>query len=179
LILIYTFKGGVKTVVWTDTIQTLLMLIALVVTIVLIYKEMGWGLGDFLGSEAIKAYDKMFFFDDILAKNHFLKQFFGGMFIAICMTGLDQDMMQKNLTCKSLKDAQKNMVSFSVILIFVNFIFLLLGALLFVYAETKGIKVPVIDGVVKTDLLYPEIALKSNLGLPVAMFIILSLNAAA
>src|SRR5690606_15616641 len=94
-------------------------------------------------------------------------------------TGLDQDMMQKNLTCKSLKDAQKNMVSFSVILIFVNFIFLLLGALLFVYAETKGINVPVIDGVVKTDLLYPEIALKSDLGLPVALIYILGLIAAA
>src|SRR5690606_42159456 len=105
LILIYTFKGGVKTVVWTDTIQTFLMLAALVVTIVLIYQEMGWGFGDFIGSEAIKNYDKMFFFDDILDKNNFLKQFLGGMFIAICMTGLDQDMMQKNLTCKSLKDA--------------------------------------------------------------------------
>ena len=179
LILIYTFKGGVKTVVWTDTIQTLLMLIALVVTIVLIYKEMGWGLGDFLGSEAIKAYDKVFFFEDILAKNHFMKQFFGGMFIAICMTGLDQDMMQKNLTCKSLKDAQKNMVSFSIILTFVNFVFLLLGALLFVFAETKGINIPVVDGVVKTDLLYPEIALRSNLGVPVAIFFTLGLIAAA
>ena len=179
LILIYTFRGGVKTVVWTDTIQTLLMLVALVVTIVLIYSEMGWGLGDFIGSEAIEKYDKMFFFEDILAKNHFFKQFLGGMFIAICMTGLDQDMMQKNLTCKSLKDAQKNMVSFSFVLIFVNFIFLLLGALLFVYAETKGIKVPVIDGVVKTDLLYPEIALNSDLGLPVAIFFTLGLIAAA
>ncbi|GFZ91399.1 sodium:solute symporter [Aquaticitalea lipolytica] len=179
LILLYTFRGGVKTVVWTDTIQTLLMLVALIVTIVLIYQQMGWGLGDFIGSDAIKKYDKIFFFDDILAKNHFLKQFLGGMFIAICMTGLDQDMMQKNLTCKSLKDAQKNMVTFSIVLVFVNFIFLLLGALLFVFAETKGISVPVIDGVVKTDLLYPEIALHSDLGLSVAIFFILGLIAAA
>lgn len=179
LILLYTFKGGVKTVVWTDTIQTLLMLVALVVTIILIYQQMGWGLGDFIGSDAIKKYDRIFFFDDILAKNHFLKQFFGGMFIAICMTGLDQDMMQKNLTCKSLKDAQKNMVSFSIILVFVNFVFLLLGALLFVYAKEKGIEVPVVDGVVKTDLLYPEIALNSNLGLSVSIFFMLGLIAAA
>jgi Na+/proline symporter len=179
LILAYTFKGGIKTVVWTDTIQTLLMLIALVVTIVLIYQQMDWGLGDFIGSEAIKQYDKIFFFDNILAKNHFVKQFIGGMFIAICMTGLDQDMMQKNLTCKSLKDAQKNMVTFSIVLVFVNFIFLLLGALLFVYASTKGIEIPIIDGVVKTDLLYPEIALHSDLGLPVAIFFILGLIAAA
>jgi SSS family transporter len=179
LILLYTFRGGVKTVVWTDTIQTLLMLIALVVTIVLIYQQMGWGLGDFIGSDAIKQYDKIFFFDDILAKNHFLKQFLGGMFIAICMTGLDQDMMQKNLTCKSLKDAQKNMVSFSIVLVFVNFIFLLLGALLFVYAQTKGIEIPIVEGVQKTDLLYPEIALNSGLGLPVAIFFMLGLIAAA
>ncbi len=179
LILAYTFKGGIKTVVWTDTIQTLLMLIALVVTIVLIYHKMDWSLGDFIGSEAIKNYDKIFFFDDILAKNHFIKQFLGGMFIAICMTGLDQDMMQKNLTCKSLKDAQKNMVSFSIVLVFVNFIFLILGALLFVYAASKGIEVPVVDGVAKTDLLYPEIALNSGLGLPVALFFMLGLIAAA
>lgn len=179
LILIYTYRGGVKTVVWTDTIQTFLMLAALIITIILIYSEMGWGLGDFIGSEAIKKYDKVFFFDDILAKNYFFKQFLGGMFIAICMTGLDQDMMQKNLTCRTLKDAQKNMVSFSFILVIVNFIFLLLGALLFVYAETKGINIPVIDGVVKTDLLYPEIALNSNLGLPVAIFFTLGLIAAA
>ncbi len=179
LILIYTYRGGIKTVVWTDTIQTLLMLLALVVTIVLIYQQMGWGLGDFIGSESIKQYDKIFFFDDILAKNHFIKQFIGGMFIAICMTGLDQDMMQKNLTCKSLKDAQKNMLSFSVVLVFVNFVFLLLGALLFVYANSKGIGIPTIDGVVKTDLLYPEIALNSNLGLPVAIFFTLGLIAAA
>lgn len=179
LILIYTYKGGIKTVVWTDTIQTFLMLLALVVTIVLIYKQMGWGLGDFIGSDSIKQYDKIFFFDDILAKNHFIKQFIGGMFIAICMTGLDQDMMQKNLTCKSLKDAQKNMLSFSVVLIIVNFVFLLLGALLFVYANSKGIEIPTIDGVVKTDLLYPEIALNSNLGLPVAIFFTLGLIAAA
>ncbi len=179
LILIYTFRGGVKTVVWTDTIQTLLMLLALIITIVLIYNEMGWGLGDFIGSEAIKTYDKIFFFEDFLAKNHFLKQFFGGMFIAICMTGLDQDMMQKNLTCRTLKDAQKNMVVFSVILVFVNFIFLLLGALLFVYASTNGINIPVVDGVIKTDLLYPEIALNSNLGISVAVFFMLGLIAAA
>ncbi|MEZ4793176.1 MAG: sodium:solute symporter [Gelidibacter sp.] len=179
LILLYTFKGGVKTVVWTDTIQTLLMLVALVVTIVLIYQQMNWGIGDFIGSEAIKKYDRVFFFDDILAKNHFLKQFFGGMFIAICMTGLDQDMMQKNLTCKSLKDAQKNMVTFSVILVFVNFVFLLLGALLFVFAKEKGIEVPMVDGVAKTDLLYPEIALNSDLGLSVAIFFMLGLIAAA
>ena len=88
-------------------------------------------------------------------------------------------MMQKNLTCKSLKDVQKNIVTFSIVLVFVNFIFLLLGALLFVFASTKGISVPVVDGVVKTDLLYPEIALNSDLGLPVAIFFILGLIAAA
>ncbi|UNY98891.1 sodium:solute symporter [Zhouia spongiae] len=179
LIMIYTFRGGVKTVVWTDTIQTLFMLTALIVTIVLIYQQMGWGFGDFMESKELKQFDKIFFFDDFLAKNHFIKQFLGGMFITICMTGLDQDMMQKNLTCKTLKDAQKNMISFSVILVFVNFVFLLLGALLFIYADTNGIGIPTVDGTPKTDLLYPEIALKSNLGIPVAIFFTLGLIAAA
>lgn len=179
LILIYTYKGGIKTVVWTDTIQTLLMLVAVVVTIVLICRDMGWGLFDFINNDAINRYNKVFFFDDLLSKNHFVKQFIGGMFIAICMTGLDQDMMQKNLTCKTLKDAQKNMLSFSVVLVFVNFMFLLLGALLFVYADSKGVGIPNINGRIKTDLLYPEIALNSNLGLPVAVFFTLGLIAAA
>jgi len=101
------------------------------------------------------------------------------MFIAICMTGLDQDMMQKNLTCKNIKDAQKNVVSFSLILMVVNFAFLLLGALLFIYAERFGIATPLLDGSPKTDLLFPEIAINSGLGITVAVTFILGLIAAA
>ena len=114
-----------------------------------------------------------------MTKDHFLKSFFGGMFITICMTGLDQDMMQKNLSCKTLKDAQKNMFWFSLILTLVTFLFLLLGALLFVYAKRFDIALPIMDGIPKTDLLFPEIALNSGLGLTLASVFILGLIAAS
>jgi hypothetical protein len=101
------------------------------------------------------------------------------MFVTICMTGLDQDMMQKNLTCKSLKDAQKNMVSFSFVLVGVTFLFMLLGALLFIYAKRNGVAIPLMDGTPKTDLLFPEIALNSGLGLALSITFMLGLIAAA
>ena len=181
LIWIYTFKGGIKTIVWTDTLQTLFMLISVGLSIYFITDKLELGLGDLLASDELKQYNKIFFTDSFLAKNHFIKSFFGGMFIAICMTGLDQDMMQKNLSCKTLKDAQKNMVSFSLVLVVVNFIFLLLGALLFIYANKFNITTPSLGGVgePKTDLLFPEIALNSGLGITIAITFMLGLIAAA
>ena len=179
LIWIYTFRGGIKTIVWTDTLQTLFMLIAVGLSIYFINDKIGWSLSEFLSSEELKNYNQIVFTDSFLEKNHFVKSFLGGLFIAVCMTGLDQDMMQKNLTCKTLKDAQKNMVSFSVVLIAVNFIFLLLGALLFIYAEKFNISTPLMDGSPKTDLLFPEIALNSGLGITVAITFMLGLIAAA
>jgi len=179
LIWIYTFRGGIKTIVWTDTLQTLFMIAASFAAIYYINEKLDWNFSEFLTSNELRNYSKTFFFDDFLAKNHFVKSFIGGMFITICMTGLDQDMMQKNLTCKNLKDAQKNMVSFSLILFLVTFIFILLGALLFIYANKFGIEVPIIDGEVKTDLLFPEIALNSNLGIGMGIIFILGLIAAA
>ena len=179
LIWLYTFRGGIKTIVWTDTLQTLFMLVALVVAITLLTDKLGWSFSEFLASTELTEYNKMIFTDSILAKNHFVKSFLGGMFIAICMTGLDQDMMQKNLSCKTLKDAQKNMVSFGIVLIAVNFVFLLLGALLFIYADRFGIEIPVLDGKIKTDLLFPEIALNGNLSITLAIAFLLGLIAAA
>ncbi len=179
LIWIYTFRGGIKTIVWTDTLQTLFMLLAVGMAIYYINEKLGWTFSEFISSEELTAYNKTFFLDSLLAKNHFLKSFFGGMFIAICMTGLDQDMMQKNLTCRNLKEAQKNMVSFSLVLIVVNFVFLLLGALLFIYAEQFNITVPMMDGKAKTDLLFPEIAINGELGIVLAISFILGLIAAA
>lgn len=179
LIWIYTNKGGIKTIVWTDTLQTLFMIVAVCLSIVLINKELGWSFAEFLGSEEFKGYNKILFTDDFLARNHFIKSFLGGMFITICMTGLDQDMMQKNLTCKTLKDAQKNMVSFSFVLVFVTILFMLLGALLFIYANKNGIGIPLMDGSPKTDLLFPEIALNSGLGLVLSITFMLGLIAAA
>lgn len=179
LIWIYTFKGGIKTIVWTDTLQTLFMLLSVGFSIYFINQKLDWGFAEFLASEELKEYNKVLFTDDFFGKTHFVKSFLGGMFITICMTGLDQDMMQKNLTCKSLKDAQKNMVSFSLVLIVVNFAFLLLGALLFIYADRFDIATPLMDGDPKSDLLFPEIALNSDLGMIVAITFMLGLIAAA
>ncbi|WP_340199269.1 sodium:solute symporter [Ascidiimonas sp. W6] len=179
LIWIYTFKGGIKTIVWTDTLQTLFMLTAVGLTIYIILGELNLSLNDFLNNPKLTNYTKTFFTDDINSKKHLLKSFLGGMFVTICMTGLDQDMMQKNLTCKSLGDSQKNMITFSFVLIFVNLVFLGLGALLFVYAETNGIPIPLMDGKPKTDLLFPEIALNQDLGMGLGIIFILGLIAAA
>ncbi|MGI9550408.1 MAG: sodium:solute symporter [Aurantibacter sp.] len=179
LIWVYTFRGGIKTIVWTDTLQTLFMLLSVGFSIYFILNELDWSVGEFLASNELSQYSKTFFTDDIFARNHFLKSFFGGMFVTICMTGLDQDMMQKNLTCKNLGDAKKNMISFSLTLGVVTFVFMLLGALLFIYAEKFGIGIPLMDGQPKTDLLFPGIALKSNLGLVVGTTFMLGLIAAA
>lgn len=179
LIWIYTNRGGIKTIVWTDTLQTLFMIISVILSLVLITQELGWSFGDFLASEELKNYNKIVFTDSFLARNHFIKSFLGGMFITICMTGLDQDMMQKNLTCKNLKDAQKNMVVFSIVLVVVTFLFMLLGALLFIYAKKHNIAIPLMDGKPKTDLLFPEIALNSGLGLTLSITFMLGLIAAA
>ena len=179
LIWIYTFKGGIKTIVWTDTLQTVFMITAVVLSIYFITDSLGWSFKEFLDSDELKSYSTIFNTDSIIEKNYFLKSFFGGLFITICMTGLDQDMMQKNLTCKSLKDAQKNMLSFSVVLTFVTFLFMLLGALLFIYAKQNNIAIPLLDGKPKTDLLFPEIALNSGLGITLGVTFILGLIAAA
>ena len=179
LIWIYTFRGGIKTIVWTDTLQTMFMITAVILSIYFITESLDWTFSEFLVSEELKAYSTIFNTDSILDKGYFLKSFFGGVFITICMTGLDQDMMQKNLSCKSLKDAQKNMLSFSIVLTLVTFLFLLLGALLFIYAKRNNIEIPLLDGQPKTDLLFPEIALNSGLGITLGITFILGLIAAA
>ncbi len=181
LIWIYTFKGGIKTIVWTDTLQTLFMLVSVGLSIYFITDKLDISIIELLASEELKEYNKIFITDDFLAKNYFLKSFFGGMFIAICMTGLDQDMMQKNLSCKTLKDAQKNMLSFSLVLVIVNFIFLLLGAILFIYANKYNVTIPSLGNIgdPMTDLLFPEIALNSGLGITIAVTFMLGLIAAA
>ncbi|MBT8296721.1 MAG: sodium:solute symporter [Maribacter sp.] len=179
LIWVYTFKGGIKTIVWTDTLQTLFMLISVGLSIYFILEQLDWSFAEFLASDEFKQYNSVLFLDDFMDSRHLLKSFLGGMFVTICMTGLDQDMMQKNLTCKTLKDAQKNMVSFSIVLVIVTFVFMLLGALLFIYADKFQIAIPIMDGKPKSDLLFPEIALNSGLGIIVAITFLLGLIAAA
>ena len=170
LIWLYTFKGGIKTIVWTDTLQTLFMLIAVGVCIYTISDEME--ISNIFSYVAESELSKTFFFDDVYAGSYFWKRFLAGAFVAIVMTGLDQDMMQKNLTCRNLKDAQKNMFWFTIVLVIVNFFFLALGVLLTDYAQQNGIDA-------HKDELFPIIATKGNLGLATAIFFLLGLIAAA
>jgi Na+/proline symporter len=154
IILLYTFKGGIKTIVYTDTLQTTFMIASVVITIILISSQMNISL-DVLFSKVTESKFAYIIDNDWTSPRHWMKQFLSGMFITIVMTGLDQEMMQKNLTCKNLKDAQKNMFTFSGILIVVNMIFLFLGASLYLFAAEKGIAIPE-----KSDQLFPMIALQ-------------------
>ena len=152
MILLYTFKGGVKTIVWTDTLQTTFMLLGLVVCVVYIMSHLNLSFGETMSSLTDKGYTKIFNFD-INSSGFFIKQILGGAFITIAMTGLDQEMMQKNISVKNLKDSQKNMMTFSIIIVLVNFLFLLLGGLLYLFAAEKGIAV-------KGDDLFPTVSLQ-------------------
>jgi Na+/proline symporter len=170
LIWLYTFKGGIKTIVWTDTLQTFFMLIAVGICIYTISNEMQ--INNLFSYIVDSEFSKIFYFEDINANNYFWKQFLAGAFIAIVMTGLDQDMMQKNLTCRNLKDAQKNMFWFTIVLVIVNFFFLALGVLLTDYAQQNGIDA-------HKDELFPIIATQGSLGIATALFFLLGLIAAA
>ncbi len=173
LIWVYTHRGGMKTIVWTDTLQTFFMLTAVGVSIYLIDEELGVVSGNLFEFVQNYKYTRIFFFDDPNSKDYFFKQFIAGAFIAIVMTGLDQDMMQKNLTCRNIGEAQKNMFWFSITLVLANFCFMIMGALLYAYAESKGIAIPA-----RTDDLYPMLAL--NYFGPVAgILFILGIIAAA
>lgn len=153
LIWLYTYRGGIKTVVWTDTLQTLFMLGAVAVSIYLIADELDISsFGELVGTIAEDSRSTIFNWNWRDGTN-FFKQFFAGAFIVIVMTGLDQDMMQKNLTCRNLGDAQKNMFWFTIILVFVNLMFLSLGVLLYLYSEANQIAIPA-----QTDGLYPLLA---------------------
>ncbi len=172
LIWVYTFRSGIKTIIWTDTLQTAFMLAAVFITVWVIKDQLfpELSLVDYIqGSQ----YSQIFFFEDWRSSNFFWKQFLSGMFITIVMTGLDQDMMQKNLSCRSLKDAQKNMFWLALILIVVNLVFLSLGALLYDYAAAEGIPFD------KADELFAAVALSGKLGFIVGLFFILGLVAAA
>ncbi|MDN5200521.1 sodium:solute symporter [Fulvivirgaceae bacterium BMA10] len=173
LIWLYTFKGGIKTIVWTDSLQTLFMLLAVGISIYLIGKTLALDTSGMIARINESDYSRIFFLDDWSDKRHFIKQFLAGAFIAIVMTGLDQDMMQKNLTCRNLKDAQKNMYWFSFVLVFVNLIFLALGALLYIFAIEKGITLPE-----RSDDLFPMLAL-NHLGTFAGVTFLLGITAAA
>lgn len=171
LIWVYTFKGGVKTIILTDSLQTIFLVSAVVLTIVLISQELGFSFGELVQSVQDSPNSKIFFWDANDSKN-FYKQFISGIFIAIVMTGLDQDLMQKNLTCKNIGDAQKNMFWFTITMVIVTFLFMCLGVLLYIYAGRDGIAIPE-----RTDDLYPLLAL-NHLGPLVGITFLLGITAA-
>jgi Na+/proline symporter len=174
LIWLYTRKGGIRTVIWTDIIQTTFMLLAVIITFWLIGKSMDVNLKGLIGLISDSDYSRIFFFDDINDERHFFKQFVGGIFISIVMTGLDQDMMQKNLSCRNIKSAKKNVYMLSLSLVPVNLLFLSLGAALYLFAAREGITIPV-----RSDELYPLIATQGYLSNFVSVLFMVGLIAAA
>jgi Na+/proline symporter len=173
LIWIYTFKGGIKTIVWTDTFQTFFLVTAVVISVWQITVQLGWSFADMVSVVSSSEYSRIFFFDDPNSRLYFWKQFIGGAFITITMTGMDQEIMQKNLTCKTLGDAQKNMFWFSIILVLVNILFLVLGALLYFYTAQHNVN---FTG--PSDELFPTLAF-NYLGLAVGVFFLLGITASS
>jgi Na+/proline symporter len=174
LIWLYTFRGGIRTIIWTDTLQTVFMLLAVVMSVVLISRALDLDFSGMVDRIAGSDHSKVFFFGDWKAADHFVKQFLSGAFIAIVMTGLDQDMMQKNLSCRNLREAKKNMYWMSISLVPVNLLFLALGALLYIFAAGSGIPLPE-----RSDDLFPLIATQGYLPPAVTIFFMIGLVAAA
>jgi Na+/proline symporter len=175
LIWSYTYKGGLKTIIITDMLQTIFLVLSVILTIFFITDSLD--LNIFQAFETIKnsGYSKVFFYEDfITSKFHVSKQLLGGIFVTIAMTGLDQDMMQKNLSCKNIGEAQKNMFTFTAVFVVINIFFLSVGALLYVYASKNGIALPLdsITGKPRTDFLFPEIALNHLAAVPAIVFML-------
>ena len=168
LIWTYTFRGGMNTIIYTDSLQTFFLLAALALTIISVGKSLDLGLGGIFQAVAASEYSQVLFFEGGWSDpNNFFKQFFGGALITLTMSGLDQDIMQKNLSCRTLKDAQKNMFVFSIIMVVTNILFLTLGALLYIYMAQTGMEAPE-----KTDLVYPTLALQHFAPLVGILFIL-------
>jgi Na+/proline symporter len=170
MILLYTFEGGVKTIVYTDTLQTTGMLLGLIIAIVTILSTLNLGIGDAFNQMSAKNLNQVFNLD-FKSKNFFLKSLIGGAFVCIVMTGLDQEMMQKNISVKRLKDSQKNIMTLASVLIVVNLLFLFLGGLLSLYASSKGLGI-------KGDDLFPHIALKEGFSKAFGIIFIIALISA-
>lgn len=171
LIYLYTLKGGVKTIVWTDVLQTTFMILAVVVAVVVIARQMGWNTGEMIRAVTSSSYSEWF---DVRwgSNTYFLKQFISGIFVTIAMAGLDQEMMQKNLSCKTLKDSQKNMITASITIFLVNFLFLILGAVLAIYVKQHGGMAAM--GISAVDRLFPTVA-TSYLGAGVGVIFLIGL----
>ncbi|HBZ25952.1 MAG: hypothetical protein A2X17_03085 [Bacteroidetes bacterium GWF2_41_61] len=185
LIFLYTFRGGVKTIIWTDVLQTTFMLLAVFLTIFSIARAMDWSVGEMLTEVRKSTFSGWLDWEWSHGTNA-IKQFIAGIFITIVMTGLDQEMMQKNLSCKNIKEAQKNVYTTSVTIVVVNYFFLLLGAVLAIFVSSKlggmeGIGLADAEGIftkAQTDKLFPTIA-SQYLGLGVGLFFIIGLISAS
>lgn len=164
LIWLYTRRGGIKTLVWTDTFQTLCMFAALILIIYNVVRHLGMSMGEAVDMVAADSHSRMFVFDDWMTKQNFWKQFLSGIFIVIVMTGLDQDMMQKNLTCKTLREAQKDMCTYGFAFVPANLLFLSLGVLLVALAAKDGVALPVAG-----DELLPMFAATGRMGMAVVV----------
>ena len=175
LIFLYTYQGGIKTIIWTDTLQTFFMLSALALTLIFLGKELGFSMPELFKEVRRGDSAQIWFFNDFAGdKRHFIKYIIGGAFITLTMTGLDQDMMQKNLSCKNLRDAKKNMFWFSIALVPVNLLFLFLGGALVLYVKQSGMSIPEVS-----DNLFPMVATQSGLPAVVGLVFLIGLIAAA
>lgn len=183
IVWLYTFRGGVRTLVWADMLQTFAMIIAVVLCIFYVAKSMGLDFKGVFTSIGDSGMARTWYFDDFKDTRYFWKQFLAGMFTTITMTGLDQDMMQKNLSCKNLKDAQKNMISSGFLYLPINLIFLCLGVLLFQYCAKAGIAVSAgpdaVAGGIKPDQVFATVATGGYMPLAVGILFVLGLVAAA
>ncbi|MDR0961845.1 MAG: sodium:solute symporter [Mediterranea sp.] len=173
LVWLYTFQGGVKSLIWTDSLKTLCLVVSLVLCIVFIARDMHFTFGGMVSAVADSTMSRIFFFDDINNKQYFFKQFLAGAFTMIAMTGLDQDMMQRNLSCKNFRDAQKNMITSILLQCVVILLFLMLGVLLYLFADAQGIKVD------KSDELFPLIATGGYFPMSVGILFIVGLISSA
>ncbi|MDD7317445.1 MAG: sodium:solute symporter [Prevotella sp.] len=174
MIWLYTRRGGIKTLVWTDTFQTLCMFTALLIIIYNVTDALGYNIGDAVRAVAADEHSKMFVFDDWVSRQNFWKQFFSGVFIVIVMTGLDQDMMQKNLTCKTLREAQKDMCTYGMAFVPANLLFMALGVLLTMLAQQQGMPLPDTG-----DELLPMFAASGYLGNSVVVLFTIGIVAAS
>ena len=172
LIFAYTYRGGLKTIIITDTLQTFFLVSSVFLTIIFICQSLDYSFLEAFEAVKNSNYSKVFFYEDYLKGNFVVKQILGGMFVTIAMVGLDQDLMQKNLSCKNIGEAQKNMFTFTGIFVIINIFFLSVGALLYLYAEKNGIAIPMVDDVKRTDLLFPEIAFNHLSMIPSVVFLL-------
>ena len=172
LIFAYTYRGGLKTIIITDTLQTFFLIASVFLTILFICKSMNYNVIDAFEAVKNSNYSKVFFFENYLQGTYFWKQILGGIFITIATVGLDQDLMQKNLSCKNINEAQKIMFTFTGVFVIIIIFFLSVGALLYLYAAKNGIEVPIVNEVPRTDLLFPEIAIHHLSIIPTIVFLL-------